>query len=268
MSETSLPQEIPLLPEAVITNPLAQARYQPHLREAATITLHAIEQEEIYGSIPIVQKTYQEAADKFIEAANRGKDIDFDPVTLAANWAVIGSMLEAGPVEEYPSESPIDGDRIATSDIPEDRREHLANITRDYLSDSSITLADQFFEGEARVANVVEAGIMAAQHIESLGREGLLKQLDPTKKRSDSNTSYAALKRAGAILDEVLEEHPTEEAEGLDRVIDIYKNHPEQHRRLSRFALKAMIEADPSVLIEAAQQIEEQSTPYTFAQAA
>jgi len=266
MSETSSPEETFPLPEGIVTNPLAQGRYTPHLERAAAIAVEAINEEELYGPIARVQSTYRASMDEFILAASLGKDIDFDPVTLAVNSAVVGSMVEVGPLVR--NDSGTQTVETRTSRIQaEMRREYLANITRDYLSASSLLLANQGIEGEVPVETVVEAGIMAAQHIETLDQEGLLQTLDPKKKISASKTSWAALKRVGAVIDEALEENPTETVEELDRVVDIYQNYPESHRRLSRFALKAMLADDPNILIEAAQRIEEQAG-VTFARAA
>jgi len=266
MSETSLPPETSLQPEAIA---FAEEPYEPHLEKANRLAQRAIDQEVVYGSSPGVQAKYEAAMEQFNQAAFKGADVDADPIVLAANWAVVASWLEAGPVDEYISKTVTDG--ITVLEVPENRRRDLANKTREYLSKDLVYVARQSIRGNIPVETVVEVGIIAASHIETLGRKRLLDQLDPTSKQDQEKSPLETIKRVEAVISYAAMDVDPEDEELLGQyrnLVSIYENNPDYHNTLSRFALKAMLEDDPTILIEAAQHVEELASPYIFAQAA
>jgi hypothetical protein len=265
-----MPETSPI-PESELVElmPFLAEPFEPHILEAEAKIKKAIEQEEIYGPTKRVQATYEEALEEYNQAAYRGKELELelgvDPVTFAANWAVVGSMVEIGPVDNYESETI--SYRTGTLEVPDSRRRFLANTTRERLSDVSKEVALKCDAGEVPIDVAVEVGIIAAQNIEILENKRLLDSLDPTN-ANKGKTPAIIMNRVNAVLDDVLSDDPTEQAEGLDRVVDVYRHFPDQHRHLSLCALNAMIEGDPTILIKAAQRIEEEASQYSFARAA
>jgi hypothetical protein len=221
--------------------PFAAEPFEPLVESADSAIKHAINMEANIG-LESASDEYLHAAEDLNLAAYKG--CDTDPAYLVKYWAALGSVARAGDMEPYESESVEDKSGNVVLTVPKNRRKHLAVKAKRYSAEAMQELVAL---PDPEIETVVEAGIVAAETIESL-EDGLI------PRTNDLGTRPEHIIRQ---VSDVLFEHgnPPE----LRSLIITYVKHPERHRFLSQGALLSLVEGSIDPLTEAATQIEDVS---------